>query len=285
VANRQSVEPAVPGCPTELAPGALAELREGLKAVALAAEGATDPIAVDEVLELLEGCAAAGELAAAIYCGEYLEGLYEGTLPEVLVQNMFDALKPLLRPGARQPHPQLDDLWSSSSQGSKSRSKALNSRLGRIFDRLSRARREHATSKGGAAAQFAAKKEKGQRALENLTARVAKLLSADVEALACERRGPLLAAVTRVCCERGLSVSYALAWDILQELERNGAVRVNGREVKFVAEDAVQLADAQLSCSASELELLEGLARERLDRRKKRQRDRARSVKRRRGEG
>lgn len=278
--------------PAELAPGTLGELQDGLLEIAASREGDGAAVSAEEVADLLEGCARAGETAAAVLCGEHLHELHGDDLPEPLVDRAFDALKPLLRRSARQAEPRLQGPWSQSQQQGTASSKALNSKLGRLLDRLARARRQRAIASGGPAAERAERAVEGRRLLGQLCVGLAPLLGADAEARACRRRGPLVAAVTRLCGERGLRVSYALSWSILQELERIGLVHARGREVELTAPAAsagagAESKDTELGALAAKVGLLEELSREQLERKKKRQksREQGRDAKRRRRGG
>lgn len=122
-----------------------------------------------------------------------------------------------------------------------------------------------------------------ERTLRRLCHVLVPLLAADPKASAAKRRGQLSEAVRRVCEDNRLKVSSALAWVIVSELENLGAVSSYGRELAFDAAGLLHTsgdaAPARDSCSSlqkltSELEALEALAQERLDRRKKRQKAR-----------
>jgi len=275
-----------PGGPADLEPGVLAEMQEGITSVVAAAEGSGTPIDDDEIVELLEGCAKAGEVGAAVFCGERLEAIH-GTLPEPLLARAFAALKPLLRPSAARARPQLEGPWARSQSG---RAGAPNVRrqLGQLLMRFAQARKQLEVAEGGATAERAARIAEAEAVLSRLCAALLPALAADPEAGACARRGRLAQLVARLCQERGLEVSAALALQVTQELERSGAVVSRGRTLELVNTAAGSAAghppSGGLGIEAKDLELLEELAKERLDRRKRRQkaRDRGRVAKRRR---
>eukprot|EP00927_Polykrikos_kofoidii_P018178 TRINITY_DN18377_c0_g1_i2.p1 TRINITY_DN18377_c0_g1~~TRINITY_DN18377_c0_g1_i2.p1 ORF type:complete len:507 (-),score=95.85 TRINITY_DN18377_c0_g1_i2:184-1626(-) len=286
--------------PAELDPGMLGELRDSLMTVVASKDGTGDLLVdAEEVVELLEGCAKAGETAASVFCGEYLHEIHDDKLPESLVDRVFNALKPLLRPSARQSTPRLEGPWSTHASSNKS----LNSKLGRLLDKLSQARREQAIAGGGSVAELAERATEAKRVLSRLCDTLLPLLGADSEAKACRRRGPLVAAVTRVCGEHNVRINYSLSWLILLELESRGHVVVRGREVELAEGVSMAAASAPVPAvsaetrpvasssdgdgnafglSATDLSLLEQLSRESLERRNKRKksREKARDAKR-----
>merc|ERR1711907_436898 len=100
------------------------------------------------------------------------------------------------------------------------------------------------------------------------------------KAIASRRRGILCEAVVRVCGENALTVSTALSWVVVGELEKLGIVRSQGRELEFDKNAAEAMSPRHrpgrntLQAFESELHALEAVAQERLDRRKKRQKAR-----------
>lgn len=257
----------------EVDPSVYGELQEGLAEAAAAAAGDADPVGADELVELLEGCAKAGEVAAAVYCGERLEAVHEDGMPDDILDRAFEALKPLLRPSAAAKQPRLTGPWQDA--GSR---KAF----GRLLDRLGRLRKDREVTRGGDAAERAARSAKGEDVLNRLCGALAPRLAADAAAAACRRRGPLVAEITRVCSEGGLSVSTPVSWDIVRVLEERGELASDGRDVWLGAGEAAKEELPKLADFAGEVELLDGLARERLERRKRRQKAREHASKRRR---
>mmetsp|Transcript_18229 Transcript_18229/g.29122 ORF Transcript_18229/g.29122 Transcript_18229/m.29122 type:complete len:528 (-) Transcript_18229:37-1620(-) len=270
----------------ELALGRLAELQEGLDAVVDAEDGSNDPIGVDELLELLEGCAVLGELGAAVYCGERVEALHHDgsqvNLPGVVLDRMFQALKPLLRPGSGKHKPDLHGPWSQPPPG-RAGIPNPRKRLGPLLNRVATARKEKDLAEAGEDAQI----ERHQAAettqmLQSMSATLATLLAKDTGACACRRRGPLGEAVVRVCSSHGLAVSSALAFVLIGELENLGVVKSHGRELEFNKDAEAKSNSKALSAFKTDIALLEDFAKERLNRRRKRQqaREKGRAAKR-----
>ncbi|CAE8691201.1 unnamed protein product, partial [Polarella glacialis] len=81
--------------------------------------------------------------------------LHDAKLSPELVERVFEALKPLLRPSNAAATPRVAGPWQTAPSG---RFGAPNPRkaLGKIFDRLSTTKREQAQALGGEAAQKAA---------------------------------------------------------------------------------------------------------------------------------
>jgi len=276
--------PARPSGPVKLEAGVVAELQEGLDAM-------TDgPVGQDEALELLEGCARGGELAAAVFCGERLEAMYEDSeMPGPLVDRAFTALKPLLRPAARQQEPRLQGSWTEELPAKK-----LQRRFAKLLERLVQAQKKRELTEDGPAAERARRVADAEAALQRLCGALVPLIMADPEASRCERRGPLAQVIARLCAERGLQVSTAVGWQIMQELVRTKVLEVKGRVVRLTgaaSEASACHSDADgasgLGISPSDKTLLESVARERSERRRQRQksREQGRAARRQRREG
>merc|ERR1712190_469909 len=109
-------------------------------------------------------------------------------------------------------------------------------------------------------------------------------LAEDKEALSCRRRGPLAASVVRICREDSLPLSTAIGWDVLRELEKAGHLQCKGRVAKLQisAPDIgrsmqIDKKDRSLKSLEPDLKLLDGLAKDRLDRKRKRMQSRQQS--------
>jgi len=273
VADALPAEAKQPG--DELALGRLAELREGLVAAVAAEDSANDPIGVDELLELLEGCAAIGELGATVYCGERIEALHHDgsdvNLQNAVLDRMFQALKPLLRPGTSKPTPELHGPWSQPPPG-RVGTPNPRKRFGQLLNRVATARKEKESAEVGEEVRMERQQAaKTDQILQAMSATLAIFLAKDSGACACRRRGPLGEAVVRVCSSHGLTVSAALAFAIIGELETLGVVKSQGRELEYNKDVAVKSSSEGLSAFESDIGLLEELAKERLNRRRKRQ--------------
>lgn len=260
-------------------------MHEGLGAVAAAEDPGGDPVDVNELMDLLEGCSKLGELGAAVYCAERLESLHKDgsdiKLPDEVIDRAFTALKPFLRPNASTQVPSLHGPWSKPPPG---RAGMPNHRkgLGQILNRLAVARKERELAQGGEEVQRkraidATKEQK----LHTFSQALGAFLADDSKAVALRRRGVLGEAMVRICGEHGITVSTALAWVIIGELETLGVVRIQGRELIFDKEVAKEVgreykqAHDSLHSFKPDLDMLETLAKERSERRKKRQKARA----------
>lgn len=257
------------GAPPEPEAGRIAELQEQLEELVAAAAGEGDPVGLDEMLELLQGCAEVGEVAAAVYCGTRLEAVLGEGMQRTTLDCVFNALKPLLRPRAAREKPQLAEICGE--EGAKF---ARNPRrgLGLLLGRLAQARKALDVAEGGDAAKRAEGAAEGDKALGSLCDALGPLLAADKEAASFKRRGPLVEVIPRICKAQGLDVSNSLAWHIVHKLEGTGALEVQGRDVKL--SPSLAPGGGSLAAFSSSLASLEGLAREWLERRRKRQKAR-----------
>lgn len=260
--------------PEDLDPAIYGELQEGLTEAAHAANGDCDPLGPDELLYLLEFSSRAGEVGAAVYCCERLEAVHDGGLPKEMLGRIFDFLKPLLRPGACRGEPRLTGPWSETPRG---RAGAPNPRrsLGLLLTRLAKLRKDSELAAGGDAAAAAQRSAECEETLVRLCAALAPHLAADAEAGACRRRGALVPILSRICSDHELQVSTPVAWDLLRVLEETGAVHVEGRDLKLrCAGGGDSQTKRTLKDFAAALPRLDASARERLDRRKRRQKAR-----------
>jgi len=261
-------------------PGRLEQVRDGLATAVAAAESGGAPVALDELLELLEACVEAGELGAAVYCGEQLEALQRNcgsSVPMDVVERSFAALKRLLRPSAIAQVSKLEGPWSSSSMSKHRKT------LGRLINMLVASRKEH-RDEGEEAKHEDTKSAMRQEALAHFTRAVLCHLTLDAKALTAKRRGDFVEAVLRVCPE----ASRALAWAVVSELERCEVLQSRGREVLLCSDKASgecrKSSHDALAAQKRHMQDLEALAKERFERRKKRQkaREQGRRMKRRR---
>lgn len=261
----------------EVDPALYGELQEGLDTAAAAAEGEADPVGGDELIELLEGCAKVGEVAAAMYCAERLESVLDGGMPDDLVDRAFAALKPLLRPSAVASSPQLRGPWKEDG---------ARKRFCRFLDGLGRQRKERELARGGEAAEKAERHAQGEEVLGKLCAALMPLMVKDPQALACKRRGMLVVEIARLCRGAGLDASSAVVWDIVRVLEQRGDLVVSGRDVELRRDGAASGDPPSLQAFACDLPMLDFVARERLEKRAKRRkaREQGKASKRRRDE-
>jgi len=268
------------------------ELQEGLTEAAYAAAGECAPLGPDELLFLLQHCCRAGEVGAAVWGAERLEAVHEDAgVPDEILNPMFEALKPLLRPRSCRNEPRLTGPWSEKSKG-KTGPPNPRRGLGLLLMRLAELRKTRELAKGGDASARADRSAQGEETLGRLCTALVPLLAQDSEAAACKRRGPLVPILARVCKDYGLEVSTPVAWDILRVLEQSGEVQPvdkRGVELKHKAAPATgeppnPVGLKPFSAAVAELD---ALARDRLGRRRSRQksREQGKSAKRRREEG
>jgi len=257
--------------------GKLDEAQDGINNLVAAAKG---EVGADEVIELVELAARAGELGAAVWCAEQLEEMHEDGLPDALLARAFEELKLFLRPSYASPLPRLKGPWQELQFGWMVPN--MKKRLGKMVDRLSKLRRERELAKGGAAAQKADEEAAGNKVLGRLCRRLLPHLSKDQEALACRRRGPLVAAIVRVCGAHGLAVSTAVGYDVLKELEEGEHLHRKGREVSLTIDPEALKESGPLKQMEIDMKLLDRVSRDRLDRKRKRMqaRQQARTAKR-----
>merc|ERR1712216_254364 len=184
-------------------------LQEGVAAVVDAAEGIGSAIPAGQVLKMLEGCAASGEIGAAVFCFEHLENIYGGEdalskLPGDAVDRAFAAFKPLLRPSLAQPR--IQGPWSLPPPG---RHGVPNPRkkMGPLLTRLANVRKERQLAeKGEEGKREREQADAGQNALTRICKSLIPVLVADAEALTCKRRGAFGAVVVRLCKAQGVIV-------------------------------------------------------------------------------
>jgi len=251
-------------------PGKLEEVRDGLATVVAASESGGVPVSLDEVLELQEACAEAGELGAAVYCGEQLEALQRNCgspFPTDVLERSFAALKRLLRPSTIVQVSKLEGPWSSLGMSKHRKT------LGRLINILVASRKEH-RDEGEEAKREDMKSAMRQEALAQFTRAVLCHLTMDAKALAAKRRGDFVEAVLRVCP----AASRALAWAVVRELERCEVLQSRGREVLLCSNMAMEECKRSscdlLAAQKEHMQDLEALAKERFERRKKRQKAR-----------
>lgn len=252
--------------------GRLGELREGLEVVIAAAEQASNPVGLDELMDLLEGCAAIGELGAAVYLGERFE-VQMATSPPGALDRVFAALKPLLRPKAVCVVSHLKGPWSEAASG---RAGVPNQRkgLGQVLTRLANARRDQKIAEGGEAAEHKATQDAVSAMFSRVCRALQPLMAADAEIMRCRRRGPMVEALERLSDANGFKASRGLFWVIISEFEKLGVVKGSGRQVEFHSAAPGTSDLTELNACNEDLVALEAAAQERLDRRKKRQKGR-----------
>eukprot|EP00929_Paragymnodinium_shiwhaense_P061002 TRINITY_DN30455_c0_g1_i1.p1 TRINITY_DN30455_c0_g1~~TRINITY_DN30455_c0_g1_i1.p1 ORF type:complete len:542 (+),score=173.38 TRINITY_DN30455_c0_g1_i1:59-1684(+) len=289
-AEEEAAAAAASAAQEEVDTGRLAELQEGMDALAAAADGSGDPVETDELLELLEGCVQLGELGAAVYCGERLEGLCEGSVASGdILDRVFAALKTLLKPNSGRAKPALTGPWTKPPPG---RVGVPNPRkgLGQLVNRIAIARKQVAADAEcatAAAGGEASGSDKQQETLDRFCRALSPLLSADEEAAGCKRRNAFAQVVARLCTTAGLSVSQGLAYLVVGQLEKLGALTSKGRDMALAAsKPAKKGAQKALAACSKDLELLEKMTQERMERKKKRLKARqaAKATKRRRTE-
>lgn len=250
-------------------PAKMGELQESLTMMVEAASGEGDPVGLDEMLEALDGCCEAGELGAAVYCGERIDKLYEDGMPDDILERVFQALKPFLRPSAASPFPRLTGPWTEAQFGERNHRKGL----GKLLDKVAKLRQERKRAQGGEAAEKADRAAAGEKALASFCENLKPFLAADKEVLNCNRKAQLVAEMARVCRDKGVDVSNPVAWDVLRVLEESGQLEVDGRDVKLSLK-AVKQTGSVLKVEKADVELMDALARERLQKRKQRQKAR-----------
>merc|ERR1712039_41684 len=170
--------------------------------------------------------------------------------------------------------------WSQTLPG-KSVPPNPRKNLGRIIDRLVRARRENILAQGGAEAAHEEFNNRARDILGKFCVSLLPHLACDSEAMKCNRKSNLGIAVSRVCKEQGVEISTALSLCILRELEGTGAVSVHGRVVELNGDKLTELCNESrttrvslMSSGGKDLETLEKFACERADKRKQRQKSR-----------
>lgn len=274
----------------DMAAASIDEIQEGIDGLVAAASGEADPIGADEVIELLESSAKAGELGAAVYCGDRLDEMHAGGWPDELLDRAFGALKRFLRPSAAAVLPRLTGPWTEAQFVGFVPNQ--RKRMGRLVERLVKLRHERDLREGGAAAEQADAVAAGEKVLRRLCRCLLPLLAKDEEALACQRRGPLVAAVVRICRENSLEASTAVGYDVLRELEQSGHLYFKGRVVELRLDARMKKSGAADQNGVTirhlqpDLKLLHSLSKERLDRKRKRMQSRsAQASKRRRAGG
>lgn len=259
-----------------------AEAQQEINLVVEAARGG-EPVDSDEVLELLTQVAAAGEMEAAVFLGERLEAIYDGKLHGPVLDRCFQALKPLLRPNTVNPSPRLQGPWREVAAGKTGPPNPRKS-FGKLLQRLAEARQ--ADKPAEEAEAQAAKAAKGQEAMKRLVEALLPFLAKDAEASTARRRGELASSLVRAGGSHGLQISMSLAQALLSEMEAAGQLEVQGRDVALQSTSREGFPERLADC-AGDLPFLEALAKERMDRRRKRQqaRDRTKAAKKQRQSG
>lgn len=225
-----------------------------------------------QLVSLVERCASAGEQHAAVYVFERMaaqvrdvEGLsMPGALPGVpdeVVDRCFLALKPFLKPGAANA---LTGPWSRPQLSGEMRNmrKAFGKCLNLLVERRARLEPE--------------------RPEQVAIGRLADGLGPHLAGMRCKRKKDAAELVMGACAAGGLTVSRALAYQVVAALLRCGALRQRGRNVSVSVQEPGPKHALKLREFAADIESLEEAAKKQnkrsLERRKARSSKRARGA-------